>query len=176
MAVYSLGERKVSFHGDEWFIAENAAVIGTVVMHNQSSVWFNSVVRGDSEIITIGERTNIQDAAVLHADPGIPLTLGRNVSVGHKAMLHGATVGDGSLIGIGAIILNGAVIGSGCLVGAGSLIPEGKKYPDGVLVLGTPGKIVRELKPEEKAALLENAETYVRRSKIYREKLKVQER
>ena len=176
MAVYSLGERKVSFHGDEWFIAENAAVIGTVVMHNQSSVWFNSVVRGDSEIITIGERTNIQDAAVLHADPGIPLTLGRNVSVGHKAMLHGATVGDGSLIGIGAIILNGAVIGSGCLVGAGSLIPEGKKYPDGVLVLGTPGKIVRELKPEEKAALLENAETYVRRSKIYREKLKVKER
>jgi carbonic anhydrase/acetyltransferase-like protein (isoleucine patch superfamily) len=176
MAVYSLGERKVSFLGDEWFIAENAAVIGTVIMHNQSSVWFNSVVRGDSEIITIGERTNIQDSSVLHADAGIPLTLGKNVSVGHKAMLHGATVGDGSLIGIGAIILNGAVIGSGCLVGAGSLIPEGKKYPDGVLVLGTPGKIVRELKPEEKAGLLENADIYVRRSKIYREKLKAQER
>ena len=176
MPLYSLGERKVLIHGEECFIADNATVIGSVILHPHASVWYNAVVRGDSEIITIGERTNIQDAAVLHADPGIPLTLGRNVSVGHKAMLHGATVGDGSLIGIGAIILNGAVIGSGCLVGAGSLIPEGKKYPDGVLVLGTPGKIVRELKPEEKAALLENAETYVRRSKIYREKLKVQER
>ena len=176
MAVYSLGEREVSFHGDEWFIAENATVIGTVAMHRQSSVWFNAVVRGDSEIITIGERTNIQDACVLHADPGIPLTLGKNVSVGHRAMLHGCVVGDGSLIGIGAIVMNGAVIGSGCLVGAGSLIPEGKKYPDGVLVLGSPGKIVRELKPEEKAALLENAETYVRRSKIYREKLTLQQR
>ena len=176
MAVYSLGERKVSFHGDEWFIAENATVIGTVVMHNQSSVWFNSVVRGDSEIITIGERTNIQDSSVLHADAGIPLTLGKNVSVGHKAMLHGCTVGDGSLVGIGAIVMNNAVIGSGCLVGAGSLIPEGKNYPDGVLVLGTPGKIVRELNSEERAALLENADIYVRRSKIYREKLKPQER
>jgi carbonic anhydrase/acetyltransferase-like protein (isoleucine patch superfamily) len=176
MAVYSLGERKVVFHGEEWFIAENATVIGTVVLHNQASVWFNSVVRGDSDIITIGERTNIQDAAVLHADPGVPLTLGKNVSVGHLAMLHGCTVGDGSLVGIGAIILNHAVIGSGCLIGAGALIPEGKTYPDGVLVVGSPGKVVRELTPEEQEALLGNAETYVRRSKLYREKLKPQER
>ncbi len=176
MAVYSLGERRVVFHGEEWFIAHNATVIGTVILHNQASVWFNSVVRGDSEIITLGERTNIQDACVLHADPGIPLTLGKNVSVGHKAMLHGCTVGDGSLVGIGAIIMNHAVIGSQCLIGAGALIPEGKTFPDGVLVLGSPGKIVRELKPEEKEALLGNAETYVRRSKLYREKLKPQER
>jgi len=176
MAVLTLGERKVAFQGEEWFIADNATVIGTVVMHNQASIWFNAVVRGDSDIITIGERTNIQDASVLHADPGFPLTLGKNVSVGHQAMLHGCTVGDGSLIGIGAIILNHAVIGSGCLIGAGALIPEGKTYPDGVLVVGSPGKIVRELKPEEKAGLLENADIYVRRSKLYREKLKPQER
>jgi carbonic anhydrase/acetyltransferase-like protein (isoleucine patch superfamily) len=176
MAIFSLGERKVVFHGEEWFIAENATVIGTVVMHNQASIWFNTIVRGDSEIITIGERTNLQDSCVLHADPGIPLTLGKNVSVGHKAMLHGCTVGDGSLVGIGAIVMNHSVIGSRCLIGAGALITEGKTFPDGVLILGSPAKVVRELKPEEKEALLRNAETYVRRSKIYREKLKPQER
>src|SRR6266699_6297822 len=176
MAVYSLGERKVVFHGEEWFIAENATVIGTVVLHNQASIWFNSVLRGDSDIITIGERTNIQGASVLHADPGIPLTLGKNVSVGHQAMLHGCSIGDGTLVGIGAIIMNHAVIGSGCLIGAGAVIPEGKTYPDGVLVLGSPGKVVRELKPEEKEGLLENADDYVRRAKLYRGKLKPQER
>jgi carbonic anhydrase/acetyltransferase-like protein (isoleucine patch superfamily) len=176
MAVYALGERKVLIHGEESFIADNATVIGSVIVHDQASVWFNAVLRGDSETITIGGRTNIQDAAVLHADPGIPLALGRNVSVGHQAMLHGCTIGDGSLVGIGAIILNHAVIGRGCLIGAGALIPEGKTFPDGVLVVGTPGKIVRELKPEEKEGLLENADIYVRRSKLYREKLKAQER
>ena len=176
MAVYSLGERKVVFHGEEWFIAHNATVIGTVVLHNQASVWFNAVVRGDSDIITIGERTNVQDAAVLHADPGIPLTLGKNVSVGHQAMLHGCSVGDGSLIGIGAVILNHAVIGSRCIIGAGALIPEGKTYPDGVLVVGSPGRVVRELNPEEREGLLENAGIYVRRAKIYCEKLRPQER
>ena len=172
MAIFSLGERKVVFHGEERFIAENATVIGTVILHNQASVWFNSVVRGDSDIITIGERTNIQDAAVLHADPGIPLTLGKNVSVGHQAMLHGCTIGDGTLVGIGAIIMNHAVIGSRCIIGAGALIPEGKTYPDGVLVFGSPAKVIRELKPEEREELLKNADIYVRRSKLYREKLK----
>ena len=172
MAIYSLGERKVAFRGEEWFIAENAAVIGTVVLHNQASVWFNAVVRGDNDIITIGERTNIQDAAVLHVDPRVPLTLGKNVSVGHQAMLHGCTIGDGTLVGIGAIIMNHSVIGSGCLIGAGALIPEGKAYPDGVLVVGSPGKVVRELTQEEKDGLLENADIYVRRSKLYREQLK----
>jgi carbonic anhydrase/acetyltransferase-like protein (isoleucine patch superfamily) len=171
MAIHTLGERKVVIHGGECFIADNATVIGSVVLHPQASVWYNAVVRGDSEIITIGERSNVQDAAVLHADPGFPLTLGRNVSIGHQAMLHGCTVGDGSLIGIGAIILNGAVIGRSCIVGAGAVIPEGKNYPEGVLVLGAPGKIMRELKPEEKAGLLENAEIYVMRSRQYREEL-----
>src|SRR5215831_8775233 len=150
MAIYSLGERKVTFRGEDWFIAPDASVIGSVIVHNEASVWFGAVVRGDSDIITLGERTNIQDAAVLHADPGIPLTLGKNVSVGHKAMLHGCTVGDGSLIGIGAVVLNHVVIGRSTLIGAGALIPEGKTYPDGVLVLGTPGRVVRELKPEER--------------------------
>ena len=172
MAIHTLGERKVVIHGDECFIAGNATVIGSVILHEQSSVWFNAVVRGDSELITLGERTNIQDAAVLHADPGFPLTLGKNVSVGHQAMLHGCTVGEGSLIGIGAIILNGAAIGRGCLIGAGALIPEGKTFPDGVLVLGSPAKITRELKPEEKAGLLEIADGYVKRSRQYREKLR----
>src|SRR6266852_5033442 len=176
MAVYSLGERKVSFQGKEWFIAENATVIGSVILHNQASVWFNAVVRGDNDTITIGERSNIQDAAVLHVDPGVPLTLGKNVSVGHQAMLHGCTVGDGTLVGIGAIIMNHAVIGSRCLIGAGAVIPEGKTYPDGVLVLGSPGMVVRELKPEEREDLLKNADIYVRRAKLYREKLKPQER
>jgi carbonic anhydrase/acetyltransferase-like protein (isoleucine patch superfamily) len=176
MAVFSLGERKASIVGEECFIAHNATVIGTVILHKQASVWFNAVVRADAEIIIVGERTNLQDAAVLHADPGIPLTLGKNVSVGHQAMLHGCTVGDGSLIGIGAIIMNHAVIGSGCIIGAGALIPEGKTYPDGVLVVGSPGRVVRELNPEEKEGLLQNADIYVRRSKLYREKLKPQER
>src|SRR3989475_12244399 len=176
MAIFSLGERKVVFHGEEWFIAENATVIGTVILHNQASVWFNSVVRGDSDVITIGERTNMQDAAVLHADPGVPLTLGKNVSVGHQAMLHGCTIGDGTLVGIGAIIMNHAVIGSGCLIGAGALVPEGKTYPDGVLVVGSPGKIVRELKAEGKEGLGENADIYVRGARRYRAQLKPQKR
>jgi len=122
MAVFTLGERKVVFQGEEWFVADNATVIGSVVVHDQASVWFNAVVRGDDDIITLGERTNIQDAAVLHADSGAPLTLGKNVSVGHQAMLHGCTVGDGTLVGIGAIVLNHAVIGKACLIGAGALL------------------------------------------------------
>ena len=176
MPIYSLGERSVEFRGEEWFIAPDAALIGTVIVHNEASVWFSAVVRGDSDVITLGERTNVQDGVVLHTDPGIPLTLGRNVSVGHQAMLHGCTVGDGSLIGIGAIVFNRAVIGASTLVGAGAVIPEGKTYPDGVLVLGTPGQIVRELSTEERAELLKNADIYVKRAKSYREKLQVRQR
>ncbi|HXZ54636.1 MAG TPA: gamma carbonic anhydrase family protein [Burkholderiales bacterium] len=173
MAVYSLGERKVILHG-EHFIADNATVVGSVVIHDKASLWFNTVARGDNDVITIGERTNIQDGAVLHADPGIPLTIGKNVSVGHKAMLHGCTIGDGSLIGIDAVVMNHAVVGRGSLVGAGALIAEGKQIPDGVLVLGSPGRIIRELTPEEKAGLLKIAESYVQRSKIFREQMKPQ--
>ena len=171
MSIYSLAERKVSFAGAEWYVADTAAVIGSVALGNESSVWFHVVIRGDSEIITIGARTNIQDGAVLHADPGSPLTLGSNVSVGHKAMLHGCTVGDGSLIGINSVVLNGASIGKGTIVAAGALIPEGKTIPDGVLVLGSPGQVVRELAQEEKDFLLAVAESYVQRSRYFREHL-----
>jgi carbonic anhydrase/acetyltransferase-like protein (isoleucine patch superfamily) len=173
MAIYSLGERKVLLQGD-CFVAHNATVIGSVVIHHQASLWFNVVARGDNDVITIGERTNIQDGAVLHADPGVPLTLGKNVSVGHKAMLHGCTIGDGALIGIDAVVMNHAVVGRGSLIGAGALVSEGKQIPEGVLVLGSPGKVVRELKPEEREGLLKIAESYVQRSKLFREQLKPQ--
>src|SRR5690348_2578594 len=171
MAVYSLGEREVSFHGDEWFIAHNATVVGSVVIHNRASLWFNVVARGDNDVITIGERSNIQDGAVLHVDPGVPLTLGKNVSVGHLAMLHGCTIGDGTLVGIGSVIMNHVVVGRGSLIGAGTLLPEGKNIPDGVLVLGSPGKVIRELKQEEKDDMLKIAESYVQRSRLFREQM-----
>jgi len=172
MAFYALGERRVALHGNDWFAAENATVIGSVAIGSQASIWFNVVVRGDSELITIGERSNVQDGSVLHADPGFPLVLGRNVSVGHKAMLHGCTVGDGSLVGINSVVLNGASIGRSALIGANTLIPEGKTIPDGVLVLGSPGKVVRELSQSEKDSLLEIAEGYVGRARLFREQLK----
>ena len=174
MAVYSLGERKVTVHGEEWYIADNAAVIGSVVIANQASIWFNVVIRGDSEVITVGERSNIQDGSVLHADPGAPLSVGRNVSVGHNVMLHGCTVGEGSLIGINSVVLNHAVIGKSTIIGANTLIPEGKTIPDGVLVLGSPGMVVRELSLEEKDNLLEIAEDYVQRARIFRVQLQRQ--
>ena len=174
MAVYSLGERKVTVHGDEWYIAENAAVIGSVVIANHASIWFNVVIRGDSELITVGERSNIQDGSVLHADAGAPLSIGRNVSVGHNVTLHGCTVGEASLIGINGVVLNHAVIGKSTIVGANTLVPEGKTIPDGVLVLGSPGKVVRELTLEEKDNLLEIAEGYVQRARIFRAQLQRQ--
>jgi carbonic anhydrase/acetyltransferase-like protein (isoleucine patch superfamily) len=174
MAVFSLGERKVAFHGEQWFVAHNATVVGSVVIHDCASIWFNVVIRGDNDIITVGERSNVQDSSVLHADPGIPLTLGRNVTVGHKVMLHGCTVGDGSLIGINSVVMNHSVIGAGTLVGAGTLIPEGKQIPPGVLVLGSPGKVVRDLKQEEKDYLLKVADGYVKRSRLFREQMKPQ--
>jgi len=174
VSIYSLGERKVEFRGEEWYVAHNATVIGSVVIGNQANIWFNVVIRGDSDLITVGERVNIQDASVLHTDETIRLTLGRNVCVGHKAMLHGCTVGDGSLVGINSVVMNGARIGKGSLIGANTLIPEGKEIPDGVLVLGSPGKIVRELKPEERANLLKIAAGYVERSKRYKTEFREQ--
>jgi carbonic anhydrase/acetyltransferase-like protein (isoleucine patch superfamily) len=171
MAVYSLGDRKVEFRGRELFIAENAAVIGSIVLGNQASVWFSVVIRGDAEVITIGERTNVQDGSVLHADPGAPLTLGRNVSVGHNAMLHGCTVGDGTLVGINSVVLNHASIGRSTIIGANTLIPEAKVIPDGVLVLGSPGKVVRDLSQDEKDKLLRIADGYVERARRFREQL-----
>ncbi len=175
MPVYSLGSRKVEFRGREWFVAPNASVIGSVVLEDQANVWFNVVIRGDNELITIGECVNVQDGSVLHADPGFPLTLARDVSVGHKAMLHGCTVGAGSLVGMNSVIMNGAVIGKSSIVGSNTLIAEGKTFPDGVLVLGSPGKVVRQLRPEEIEGIGRIAGGYVERARLYKAELAPQD-
>src|SRR3972149_5190391 len=145
---YALGEHKIVAKGDYW-IAPSASVIGKVVLENNVSIWFNVVLRGDNEVITIGENSQVQDGSVLHTDPGLPLTLGKNVSVGHMAMLHGCSIGDGSLIGIKSVILNGAKVGKNCLIGANTLIGEGKEIPDGSLVIGSPRKGGRQSSPQE---------------------------
>jgi carbonic anhydrase/acetyltransferase-like protein (isoleucine patch superfamily) len=170
---YSLAERRIITKGDYW-IAPNATVIGAVVLENNASLWFNVVVRGDNDVITIGENSQVQDGSVLHADPGLPLTLGKNVSVGHMVMLHGCTIGDGSLIGIKSVIMNGAVIGKNCLIGANTLVAEGKTIPDGSLVLGSPGKVVRQLSTEEITGINEFAENYVQNFKRYKANLKAE--
>jgi len=169
--IYAAGERRVEFRGD-YYIAPTASVIGSVVLGHNASVWFNCVLRGDNDVISLGENTNIQDATVMHADPGIPLTLAANVTVGHNAMLHGCSVGENSLIGISAVVLNHAHIGRNCLVGAGTLITEGKTIPDGSLVLGSPGRVVRQLRAAEIEAIAENADRYVKKSARYRASLR----
>ncbi|MEL0003231.1 MAG: gamma carbonic anhydrase family protein [Rhodospirillales bacterium] len=168
---FSLDGVGVNAHPESW-IAENAVVIGDVTLEKNSSVWYGAVVRGDNDKITIGEGTNVQDGSVLHADPGYPLTLGKNVTIGHMVMLHGCTVGEGSLIGIGAVILNGAKIGKGCLIGAKSLIAENKEIPDYSLVMGVPGKVVRTFTPEEAQMMLKNAVSYQNNWKRFSQGLK----
>jgi carbonic anhydrase/acetyltransferase-like protein (isoleucine patch superfamily) len=172
--IHSLGERKVVTRGDFW-VADNATVVGSVILENNASVWFNTVIRGDNDLITIGEGSNVQDSSVLHTDEGVKLTVGRNVTIGHQVMLHGCTVGDGSLIGIKSTILNNARIGRHCLIGAHALITEGKEIPDRSLVVGSPGKVVRQLTDEEVQRLLENAEHYVRNFQRYRKEFKLQQ-
>lgn len=174
MSVYNLGEVAPQLpKEDEYWIAPNAAVIGRVILKKNASVWFGATIRGDNDPITIGENSNVQDGSVLHTDTGYPLTIGANVTVGHKVMLHGCTIGDGSLIGIGSIVLNGAKIGRGCLIGAGALIPEGKEIPDNSLVMGAPGKVVRELGEAQAAALIGSAMHYVENWKRYRREMTV---
>ena len=146
-----------------------------MVLENNASIWWNCVVRGDSETLTIGENSQVQDGSVLHADAGFPLTLEKNVSVGHMAMLHGCTIGEGSLVGIKAVILNGAKIGRNCLIGAGAFIGEGKEIPDGSLVLGAPGKVVRQLSPEQIKGINRISDHYVQNFKRYRKELKSDE-
>lgn len=153
------------------YVAPTATIVGRVVLQEQASVWFGAILRGDNEPITIGAGSNVQESAVLHTDPGFPLSVGANVTVGHQAMLHGCTIGDGSLIGIQAVVMNGAVIGKRCLVGAGAVVTERKVFPDGSLILGAPAKVVRELSAQEQANLLESAAIYVRRQADYRNHL-----
>ena len=169
--IYTLEDRKPEFKGDYW-VADSADVMGSVILEHEASVWFNAVLRGDNDVITVGEGSNIQDLSVLHTDPGIPLTIGRHVTVGHKVMLHGCTIGDNSLIGINSVILNGAKIGRNCLIGANSLIPEGKEIPDGSLVMGSPGKVVRELNEQQIQGLTMSAMGYIANYKRFKNGLK----
>lgn len=164
---YSFEDRTILCKGDYW-IAPDAIVIGSVVLENNASVWFGCIVRGDNDTITIGENSQLQDGCVVHCDPGFPVTIGKNVSVGHMAMVHGCTIGDGTLIGIKAVILNGARIGRNCLIGANSLIGEGKEIPDGSLVIGSPGKVVRQLSDEEIRRINSAADHYVQKFRRYR--------
>lgn len=171
MAIYQLGEYAPDIAASA-YITDSATVVGRVTIKAHSSVWFQATVRGDHEDIVVGENCNLQDGAVLHADPGFPLTLADNVSVGHQAMVHGCTIGEGSLIGIQAVILNGAKIGRNCLVGAGALVTEGKEFPDNSLILGAPAKAIRTLNETEIANLRRIADSYVVRGRGFKNTLK----
>jgi carbonic anhydrase/acetyltransferase-like protein (isoleucine patch superfamily) len=167
MAVYRLG-KKIPHIPASAYVAAEATVIGQVTLGEGANVWPGAVLRGDNEPIVVGANTNIQEGAVLHADPGTPLTVGANVSIGHQAMLHGCTVGDGSLVGIQAVVMNNAVIGKDSLVGAGAIVAEGKTFPDRALILGAPARMLRELTDEDIAAMHANAADYVKRQEMYK--------
>ena len=171
MAIYELDGVAPRVAASAW-VADTAQVIGNVVLGENASVWFGTVVRGDTEAITIGAGTNIQDASVLHADFGQPLVVGERVTVGHQVMLHGCTIGDETLIGIGAIVLNGARIGKNCLVGAGALVTEGKEFPDGSMIIGSPAKAVRELTPEQIEGLRQSALHYIENARRFKQGLR----
>lgn len=171
---YRLGESRVDSHPQSW-VAPNATLVGNVRLGAGANVWFGAVLRGDNELIHVGDNSNVQDGSVLHTDMGYPLTLGTGVTVGHNAMLHGCTVGDYSLVGINAVVLNGAKIGKYCIIGANTLIAEGKEIPDGSLVVGSPGKVVRELTDEQKKMLEASAAHYVQNAQRYARDLVEQE-
>jgi len=166
--LYRLDERIPELRGKQHFIADNASVIGSVILEENVSIWFSAVLRGDNELIHIGANSNIQDGAVLHTDPGAPLSIAANVTVGHQAMLHGCTIGEGTLIGIKAVVLNHCVIGKNCLIGANTLITENQTIPDNAVVIGSPGKVVRTLTTTEIAALQDSATDYVEQMSRYR--------
>lgn len=173
MTLYAYGDDTPEFggEGDAW-VAPGAHVIGNVHLGAGVSVWFGAVLRGDNEPIRIGTGTNLQEQTVIHTDPGFPCTIGENCTIGHKAMLHGCRIGEGTLVGMGATILNGAEIGSGCIIGAGALVTEGKRIPDGSLVMGMPGKVVRETTEEQRAANLASAAHYRSRMSEFRSGLR----
>lgn len=169
MTEYILGETSPVVPDDgEYWVAPNASVIGRVTLKKNASIWFGAVLRGDNDLIVVGENSNVQDHAVLHTDPGYPLEIGTDVTIGHRAMIHGAVVGDGSLIGIGAILLNGARIGRSCIIGAGALVTEGKEIPDGSLAIGAPARVVRQVTDAERQMLAASARHYVENWKRYR--------
>jgi carbonic anhydrase/acetyltransferase-like protein (isoleucine patch superfamily) len=171
MAIYQLDDDAPRLHPGAW-VAESAEVIGRIELRAEASVWYRAVLRGDNEWITIGERSNIQDGSVLHTDAGLPMNIGADVTVGHQVMLHGCTVGDNTLIGIQSVVLNGAKIGRNCIVGAGSLVTEGKAFPEGVLIVGSPARVVRELTAEQIARLQLSAAHYVHNARRHARGLK----
>lgn len=171
MAIYQLGEH-IPHIDPSAYITDSANIIGKAKIEANASIWFDVTIRGDNELITIGENSNVQEGCVLHTDPGQPLTVGKNVTIGHQAMLHGCTIGDGALIGIQAVILNGARIGRNCLVGAGALVTEGKEFPDNSLIIGSPAKAVRTLSEDDIARLHRNTRTYVERGQFFKQNLK----
>jgi carbonic anhydrase/acetyltransferase-like protein (isoleucine patch superfamily) len=173
MAIYELDGEKPEFPADGlYWVADTAAVIGKVKLHTNVSIWYGSVLRGDNELIEINTRSQVQDNATLHTDPGFPLTIGRDCVIGHNVVLHGCTIGDGSLIGMGAIVLNGVKIGANCLVGAGALLTEGKTFPDNSMILGAPAKAVRATDDQMRAMIARAADVYVKRWKRYAAGLK----
>jgi carbonic anhydrase/acetyltransferase-like protein (isoleucine patch superfamily) len=172
---YDLGDRKIIFEGDDWFIADSADVIGAVRIGNNASIWFNAVVRADETAIGIGENSNIQDGAVLHCEAGHPLVIGRGVTVAHKAMLHGCTIGDDCLIGISAVVLNGAQIGSRCFIGAGALVLENAVIPDDSIVLGAPAKVVGQMKEEHIEQIRHASTHYIKNFRDYKKNLRPRE-
>lgn len=173
--MYTLGRRKITFKGQPAFIAPNASLIGSIVIHENVSIWFNVVIRADNDQVIIGENSNIQDGSVLHIDTNYPLRIEKNVTIGHKAMLHGCTIGENSLIGINAVVLNGAIIGKNCLIGANALIPENMNVPDGSMVIGSPGKVKRSLTEQEIKMLELSAQHYVQNGKHYEQELLAQD-
>ncbi len=171
MAIYQLGEHAPEIDPSS-YIADTANVIGKVRIDALASIWFGATIRGDNELITVSENSNVQEGCVLHTDPGYPLTIGKNVTVGHQAMLHGCIVGEGSLVGIQAVILNGAKIGRNCLVGAGALVTEGKEFPDNSLIIGSPAKVARLLSDEDITRMHNNTANYVKRGQVFKQELK----
>ncbi|MGH8808572.1 MAG: gamma carbonic anhydrase family protein [Noviherbaspirillum sp.] len=171
MAIYQLGEHAPDI-APSAYVADSANLIGKVRIEAKASVWFDVTIRGDNELITVSENSNVQEGCILHTDPGYPLTVGKNVTVGHQAMLHGCTIDEGSLIGIQAVILNGAKIGKNCLVGAGALVTEGKEFPDNSLIIGSPAKAVRTLNEEDIARMHGNTANYVKRGQLFKQSLK----
>ena len=170
--IYTLDNRTPQIDPAAW-VADSATVIGSVQLAPGSSVWFGCVLRGDNDDLIVGENSNVQDNSVLHTDPGIKLIVGKGCTIGHQVVLHGCSIGDNTLIGIQSVVLNRAVIGSNCMVGAGSLIPEGKQFPDGVLLMGSPAKVVRELTPPEIQMLQQVSQVYVKNAQLYRDSLRL---
>lgn len=171
MAIYQLGEHIPQIDPGA-YVTDSANIIGKARIEANASIWFEVTIRGDNELIVVGENSNVQECSVLHTDMGYPLTIGKNVTIGHQAMLHGCTIGDGSLVGIQAVILNGAKIGKNCLVGAGALVTEGKEFPDNSLIIGSPAKAVRTLSEEDIARMHGNTRNYVERGRLFKNNLK----